>query len=68
MYYMMCSCFVDCVVPSILVIGPVEADPEYEVIVDSNNMVVEIDNEISKGIAFSQKSCHGSCDTYKLMS
>ena len=29
-------------------IGPVEADPEYQLIVDSNNMVVEIDNEISE--------------------
>lgn len=28
--------------------GPVEADPEYEVLVDANNMVVEVDNEISK--------------------
>jgi len=30
------------------VLGPVEADPEYQLIVDSNNMVVELDNEISK--------------------
>ena len=30
------------------VIGPVEADPEYQLIIDSNNMVVEVDNEISK--------------------
>ena len=29
-------------------LGPVEADPEYKLIVDSNNMTVEIDNEISK--------------------
>ena len=29
-------------------IGPVEADPEYQLIVDSNNLIVEIDNEISK--------------------
>jgi U4/U6 small nuclear ribonucleoprotein PRP31 len=28
------------------VIGPVEADPEYQLIVDSNNILVEIDNEI----------------------
>ncbi len=28
--------------------GPVEADPEYNCIVDSNNLVVEIDNEIGK--------------------
>lgn len=29
------------------VCGPVEADPEYRLIVDANNMTVEIDNEIS---------------------
>jgi len=29
------------------VLGPVEADPEYQLIVDSNNMVVELDNEIN---------------------
>ena len=29
-------------------IGAVEADPEYQLIVDSNNLIVEIDNEISK--------------------
>ncbi|KAK7111722.1 U4/U6 small nuclear ribonucleoprotein Prp31-like [Littorina saxatilis] len=29
------------------VAGPVEADPEYKLIVDANNMTVEIDNEIS---------------------
>ncbi|KAL8587798.1 U4/U6 small nuclear ribonucleoprotein Prp31 [Nucella lapillus] len=29
------------------VAGPVEADPEYKLIVNSNNMTVEIDNEIS---------------------
>ena len=28
--------------------GPVEADPEYQVIVDANNLVVETDNEISE--------------------
>jgi U4/U6 small nuclear ribonucleoprotein PRP31 len=28
------------------VIGPVEADPEYQLIVDSNNILVEMDNEI----------------------
>lgn len=31
-------------------IGSVEADPEYQLIVDSNNLIVEIDNEISKYI------------------
>jgi hypothetical protein len=34
------------------VIGPVEADPEYQLIVDSNNILVEIDNEISKWIHY----------------
>ena len=29
------------------VLGPIEADPEYQLIVDSNNMLVEVDNEIS---------------------
>ena len=29
------------------VAGPVEADPEYKLIVDANNMTVEIDNEIN---------------------
>lgn len=29
------------------VAGPVEADPEYKVIVDANNMTVEIENEIN---------------------
>ena len=28
--------------------GPVEYDPEYQLIVESNNMVVEIDNEICR--------------------
>lgn len=28
------------------IVGPVEADPEYNCIVDSNNLIVEIDNEI----------------------
>ena len=31
-----------------VVFGPVEADPEYRLIVDSNNILVEIDNEICK--------------------
>ncbi len=30
------------------VLGPIEADPEYQVIVDSNNLIVEVDNEISE--------------------
>jgi len=29
------------------VLGPVEADPEYQLIVESNNMLVELDTEIS---------------------
>lgn len=28
--------------------GPVELDPEYQVIVEANQITVEIDNEISK--------------------
>ena len=31
----------------IAVLGPVEADPEYQLIVESNNMLVELDTEIS---------------------
>ena len=30
-----------------LVSGPVEADPEYRLIVAANNLTVEIDNELS---------------------
>ena len=40
-----CYCF--------LVSGPVEYDPEYQLIVESNNMVVEIDNEICKKLTIS---------------
>lgn len=36
-----CVCF-------LLVSGPVEADPEYRLIVAANNLTVEIDNELSK--------------------
>lgn len=28
------------------IIGPVESDPEYQLIVEANNMAVDIDNEI----------------------
>ena len=28
--------------------GPVEADPEYQCIIEANNITVEMDNEISK--------------------
>lgn len=31
-----------------VVSGPVEADPEYLLIVEANNLTVEIDNEISE--------------------
>lgn len=30
------------------IVGPVEADPEYRLIVDANNLAVDIDNEISE--------------------
>lgn len=30
------------------VAGPVEYDPEYQLIVQANNLTVEIDNEISR--------------------
>ena len=33
-----------------LVVGPVEANPEYQLIVESNNLLVEIENEICKTI------------------
>ena len=32
----------------IAVAGPLEADPEYQLIIEANNLTVEIDNEISK--------------------
>lgn len=32
----------------LLVSGPVEADPEYRLIVAANNLTVEIENELSK--------------------
>lgn len=31
-----------------VVMGPVEAAPEYRVIVDANNLTVEIENELSE--------------------
>ena len=31
-----------------VVLGLVEADPEYQLIVESNNMLVELDTEISE--------------------
>jgi len=33
-----------------LVCGPLEADSEYQLIVEANNVIVEIDNEISKSL------------------
>lgn len=30
------------------VLGPVESDPEYKLIVEANNIMVEIDNEIGE--------------------
>lgn len=36
----------------LVVVGPVEADPEYQLIVDSNNMAVEIDNETSMPVMY----------------
>lgn len=36
------------------IIGPVEADPEYQLIVEANNMAVKIDNEISNYIGHSK--------------
>lgn len=35
-----------CFSPSVM--GPVEAAPEYRVIVDANNLTVEIENELSE--------------------
>lgn len=37
-----------CGMPPAAVKGPVEADPEYKLIVDANNLVVEVDNESSE--------------------
>lgn len=33
---------------ALTVMGPVEAAPEYRVIVDANNLTVEIENELSE--------------------
>lgn len=30
------------------IVGPVESDPEYQLIVEANNMAVDIDDEIGK--------------------
>lgn len=43
----------------LLVCGPVEADPEYRLIVAANNLTVEIDNELSESERHFQKHfCH----------
>ena len=42
-------------------IGPVEADPEYQLIVDSNNLIMEIDNEISKPLTVVTKIVKVPC-------
>jgi len=34
------------------IIGPVESDPEYQLIVEANNMAVKIDNEIGNYINY----------------
>lgn len=36
------------------IIGPVEADPEYQLIVEANNMAVKIDNEIGNYIGYNR--------------
>lgn len=33
------------------IIGPVESDPEYQLIVEANNLAVEIDNEIGEALS-----------------
>ena len=40
-----------------VVLGPVEADPEYQLIVESNNMLVELDTEISMLVASTCLQC-----------
>ena len=45
----------------ITVLGPVEADPEYQLIVESNNMLVELDTEISMLLLNMQTLCIYIC-------
>lgn len=45
------------------IIGPVEADPEYQLIVEANNMAVKIDNEISNYIGYNRE-CSNSVKYY----
>lgn len=39
------------------IIGPVEADPEYQLIVEANNMAVDIDNEIGNSFVYINDVC-----------
>ena len=41
--------------------GPVETDPEYQLIVEANNLTVEIDNEISKCVIIRIPVVHQRC-------
>lgn len=34
------------------IIGPVESDPEYQLIVEANNIAVNVDDEICKFVYF----------------
>lgn len=36
------------------VVGPVEQDPEYQLIVEANNIAQDVDNEIGKSFLFSK--------------
>lgn len=44
---------------ALTVMGPVEAAPEYRVIVDANNLTVEIENELSECGRGSRQPCRG---------
>lgn len=44
---------------ALTVMGPVEAAPEYRVIVDANNLTVEIENELSECGRGSRQPCQG---------
>ena len=48
-----------------LVVGPVEANPEYQLIVESNNLLVEIENEICKTISLRLQYC--TCILYSVV-
>jgi len=47
-----CYNIADFAVVQCVVSGPIEADPEYQLIVEANNITVEIDNEISELFEF----------------